>query len=36
MKKFYLPLVAGAMAIAFAACGGQSKQGDESVELTGA
>ncbi len=39
MKKFYLPLVAGAMAIAFAACGGQKSangQGRESVELTGA
>ena len=35
MKKFYLPLVAGAMAIAFAACGGQSN-GHNSVELTGA
>ena len=35
MKKFYLPLVAGAMAIAFTACGGQSN-GHDSVELTGA
>ena len=37
MKKFYLPLIAGAMALSFAACGGQkSANGRESVELTGA
>lgn len=33
MKKFYLPLIAGAMALSFAACGGQkSANGRESVE----
>ncbi len=39
MKKFYLSLVAGAIAISFAACGGQkttNPNGRESVELTGA
>lgn len=37
MKKFYLPLIAGAMALSLAACGGQkSANGRESVELTGA
>lgn len=37
MKKFYLPLIAGAMTLSFAACGGQkSANGRESVELTGA
>lgn len=35
MKKHYLPLVAGIMAIAVTACGGQ-KSSTESVELTGA
>ena len=34
MKKFYLPLIAGAMALSFAACGGQ--KAGESVELSGA
>lgn len=35
MKKYYYPLVAGLMAMAVCACGGQ-KSSDESVELTGA
>lgn len=34
MKKFYLPLIAGAMALSFAACGGSGSAG--SVELSGA
>ena len=35
MKKYYYPLVAGLMAMAVCACGGQKSSG-ESVELTGA
>ena len=35
MKKYYYPLVAGLMAMAVCACGGQESSG-ESVELTGA
>ena len=35
MKKHYLPLVAGIMAIAVTACDGQTSS-TESVELTGA
>ena len=35
MKKYYYPLVAGFMAMAVCACGGQKSSG-ESVELTGA
>ncbi len=34
MKKFYLPLVAGVLALSFASCGGQQSAG--SVELSGA
>ena len=34
MKKYYYPLVAGLMAMAVCACGGQKSSG-ESVELTG-
>ena len=40
MKKIYLPLIAGMMAVAFTSCGGQksgnNNGGRESVELTGA
>lgn len=35
MKKYYYPLVAGLMAMAVCACGGEKSSG-ESVELTGA